>query len=72
MLQQVGIKFVLLLRKTGTETHKVLETVHGYGALCSKFVFEQFKRQGHVCEDLQHDPDLGTVAEVQEMMARNF
>lgn len=36
------------------------------------YIFEQFKRQGYVCEDLEHDPDLGTVAKVREMMARNF
>lgn len=51
-----------LLGKTATETHKMLETVCGYGALCHMFIFEQSKTKLlYVCEDLEHDPDLERV-----------
>jgi hypothetical protein len=44
--QQTNSKFCCRLRKTGTETHKMLETVYWSGVETHMHVFRYFKRLG--------------------------
>lgn len=56
---QANIKFLLKLRKTAIETHKMLWTVYGNEALSQTCVFQWFNRCRLQCVDHEDDPRNG-------------
>ncbi|XP_025415359.1 protein GVQW3-like [Sipha flava] len=69
--QRVNIKFLVKLKKTATESFRMLSEVYGEECLCRAHVFEWYKRFSSGREDVEADDRPGRLQQMKTLKKSN-